>query len=119
MFLVSPVGFLLLGVSRIMRQSTLYRQRYRRRCRQVGAARQEAVLISCVSNQDRGTVRSRVTVLTSDRLDLIRPDVLRLSRLRYGDAIFRVIAATEADCSNTFLREKGEREIKEIKKRKC
>lgn len=79
-------------MSRIVRQGTLYLYRYRRRCRQVRAARQKAILISCVSDQDRGTVRSRVTVLTSDRLDLIRPNILRLSGFRYGDAIFRIVA---------------------------
>jgi len=87
-------------MSRIVRQGTLYRYRYRRRCRQMGAARQETILIGRVSDQDRSTVRSRVTVLTSDRLDLIWPNVLRLSRLRYGDTIFCVVAAIENNYSD-------------------
>lgn len=65
------------------------------------ATRHEAILIGCISDQDRGTVRGRVTVLTSDRLDLIRPNILRLPGLRYGDAIFRVVAAITIDCSDT------------------
>lgn len=98
-----------------MCQSALYRYRYRRRCRQVGAARQETILISCVSDQDRSTIRGRITVLTSDCLDLIRSDVLRLSRLRYGDAIFRVVAAIEAiDCLDTFY-ERREKDCDLIK----
>lgn len=64
------------------------------------AARQKAILIGCISDQDRGTVRGRVTVLTSDRFDLIRPNILRLSGLRYGDTIFRVVAAIEVDWSD-------------------
>lgn len=60
----------------------------------MGTARQEAVFIGRVSDHDRRAVRCRVTVLTSDRLDLVGSDVLRLPRLRYGDTVFRVIAAT-------------------------
>lgn len=70
----------------------------------MSTARQETILIGCVSDQDRSTVRGRITILTSNRLDLIRPDVLRLSRLRYGDTIFRVVAATETYCSDTFYK---------------
>lgn len=67
------------------------------------AARHKAILVGRVSDQDRSTVRGRVTVLTSDRLDLIRPNILRLPGLRYGDAIFRVVAAITIDCSDRKL----------------
>jgi len=79
----------------------------------MGAARQEAILIGRVSDQDRSTVRSRVTVLTSDRLDLIWSNVLRLSRLRYGDTIFRVVAAIETNCSD-MLRDTVYKEKKRL-----
>lgn len=92
--LISPVGLFLFRMSRIIRKSALYRHWYRWRCWQMGATRQEAVLISRVSDQNRRAVRCRVTVLTSDRLNLIRPDILRLPRLRYGDSVFRIVAAT-------------------------
>jgi len=100
-------------MSRIVRQGALYRYRYRRRCRQMGAACQEAILIGRVSDQDRSTVRSRVTVLTSNRLDLIWSNVLRLSCLRYGDTIFCVVAAIETNCSD-MLRDTVYKEKKRL-----
>lgn len=63
----------------------------------MSATRLEAVLVGRVSNHDRRAVRSRVTVLTSDYLDLIRPDVLRPPCFRYGDTILRVVAAMKVN----------------------
>lgn len=80
-------------MSRVVRQGALYRYRYRRRRRQVSAARQEAILVGRVGDHDRRAVRGGVAELASDRLDLVGPDVLRLTRLRHGDAVLRVVAA--------------------------
>jgi len=108
---ISSVTLLLFGVSRVVGEGALYRHRYRRWRRQMGAARQEAVLVSRVGDQDRRAVRGCVAVLTLHRLDLIGSDVLGLSSFRHGDAIFRVVAVTQTRGivrHSSFIKERTE-----------
>lgn len=58
----------------------------------MSTARLEAVLVCGVSDQYRCTVWCRVTILTSDLLDLSWTNVLWASLFRYRDPIFGVVA---------------------------